>query len=83
MPLLAGNSEAIRQLCTFLGLPNNVVAFTLRVRVGELARIEVEQYVEEPPASLSICTQQFELTPIEERRNLAPTVEEDDSWLIG
>lgn len=37
----------MRRIADALNLPKNTVAFTLRVRVGEAATLEVESYAEE------------------------------------
>jgi len=44
MALLTAPSEAARQIMRALNLPPKTVAFTLRMRVGEAATLEVETY---------------------------------------
>jgi hypothetical protein len=47
MAILTAPSDAARKIAAALNLPNNTVAFTLRVRVGEVATLEVESYAED------------------------------------
>lgn len=47
MALLKAPSEAVSQIARALNLPKNTLAFTLRVRAGEIATLEVETYVEQ------------------------------------
>lgn len=46
MKPLTAPSEAARKIAAALNLPKTTVAFTLRVRVGEVATLEVESYAE-------------------------------------
>lgn len=48
--LLTAPSEAARQIMRALNLPTNTVAFTLRMRAGEIATLEVETYAEQDGA---------------------------------
>lgn len=46
MTYLKAPSEAVSQIMRALNLPKTTVAFTLRVRYGEAATLEVERYAE-------------------------------------
>lgn len=46
MTTLTAPSDAANKIAAALKLPKNTVAFTLRVRVGEAATLEVEIYAE-------------------------------------
>lgn len=45
MTLLTGCSKAAADIARALGLPPHTVGFTLRVKAGKIATLEVETYV--------------------------------------
>ena len=47
MTILTAPSDGVSKIAAALNLPKTTVAFTLRVRVGEAATLEVESYDEE------------------------------------
>lgn len=62
MTLLHGSSDAARQIIRALRLPKNTVGFTLRMRAGEDAILEVETYVEQDRAEeLSTVLKRYRL----------------------
>jgi hypothetical protein len=60
--MLIAPSKAVSQIAEALNLPANTVAFTLRVRVGEPATLEVETYVESGAAeTLAVVLRRYRL----------------------
>jgi hypothetical protein len=51
MTILIAPSDAANKIAAALRLPKNTLAFTLRVRVGEAATLEVESYAESSGAA--------------------------------
>lgn len=51
MPVLKAPSDAAREIIRALNLPRNTVAFTLRMRAGEIAVLEVETHPDETVAA--------------------------------
>lgn len=51
MTLLKAPSDAAKQIMEALNLPKNTIGFTLRMRVNEVATIEVETYAEQDSVS--------------------------------
>jgi hypothetical protein len=67
MALLAAPSEAARQIMRALNLPPKTVAFTLRMRAGEIATLEVETYAEADGAEeLATVLKRYRLEELEE-----------------
>jgi hypothetical protein len=70
--MLKAPSKAVSQIAEALNLPANTVAFTLRVRAGELAMLDVETYVEAGGAeTLAVVLRRYRL------EELAPATQED------
>ena len=66
MPYLTAPSEAARQIMRALNLPKNTVAFTLRMRAGEIATLEVETYAgQEGAEDLATVLRRFKLEELE------------------
>lgn len=67
MALLTATSEAARQIMRALNLPKNTVAFTLRMRAGEIATLEVETYAAQDGAEeLATVLKRYKLEELEE-----------------
>ena len=65
MTLLHTNSTAANELVKALNLPENTIAFTLRMRVGEVATLEVETYVEANEEDLITAIKRYKIEEIE------------------
>lgn len=66
MALLTAPSEAARSIAKALNLPKNTIAFTLRMRVGEVATLEVETHAgQEEGKALATVLQHYRLEEIE------------------
>jgi hypothetical protein len=71
MALLSGKSAAAAQIARALKLPKYTIAFTLHVRAGELATLEVESYAEEECAEeLAIVLKRYRLEELEELEDM-------------
>jgi len=46
MTIIHGTSKAVQEIARALNLPRHTKGFTLRMRAGEIATLEVETYVE-------------------------------------
>lgn len=67
MALLTANCDAARQIMRALNLPKNTVAFTLRMRAGEIATLDVETYAEADGANeLATVLKRYKLEALEE-----------------
>ena len=67
MAILTAPSDAVSKIVAALRLPENTVAFTLRVRAGEAATLDVESYVEERGVQeLSTVLKRYRLEELEE-----------------
>lgn len=67
MAILTAPSDAVSKIAAALNLPKTTVAFTLRVRVGEAATLEVESYAEESCAEvLATVFKRYRLEELEE-----------------
>ena len=67
MALLSGNSAAASQIARALKLPENTVAFTMQIRAGKIATLEVESYAEEECAEeLATVLKRYRLEELEE-----------------
>ena len=72
MALLTAPSEAARQIMRALNLPKNTVAFTLRMRVGEIATLDVETYAEaDGVEDLATVLRRYKLEALEEPNDRA------------
>lgn len=66
MAILTAPSAAAGQIATALNLPKNTVAFTLRVRIGEAATLEVETYADASGAEeLATVLKRYRLEELE------------------
>lgn len=66
MALLTATSKAAQQIVRALNLPPRTVAFTLRMRVGEIATLEVETYAEDDGAEeLATVLKRYRLEELE------------------
>lgn len=66
MTILTAPSDAAKKIGDALGLPKNTVAFTLRVRAGEAAMLEVECYAEDSGAEeLATVLKRYRLVELE------------------
>ena len=67
MDLLVAPSKAAQQIIRALNLPPNTVGFTLRMRAGEVATLEIETYCNSESAEpLATVLKQYHLQAIEE-----------------
>lgn len=67
MTLLKAPSAAALEIIRALNLPPRTVAFTLRMRMGEIATLEVETYAEAEGASeLATALKRYRLQELEE-----------------
>ena len=66
MAILTAPSAAAGQIAAALNLPKNTVAFTLRVRIGEAATLEVETYADASGAEeLATVLKRYRLEELE------------------
>ena len=67
MAILKAPSAAAGQIAAALNLPNDTVAFTLRVRSGQAATLEVETYADASGADeLATVLKRYRLEELEE-----------------
>lgn len=70
--LLSAPSESARQIMQALNLPPQTVAFTLRMRAGEVATLEVETYAPQDGAEdLVNVLKRYRLEEIEDANDVA------------
>lgn len=67
MALLTANSEAAGQILRALNLPEDTIAFTLRMRAGEIATLDIETYAQqEGVTELTTVLKRYKLEEIKE-----------------
>ena len=84
MTHLYAPSEAAMQIIRALNLPTNAVAFTLRMRAGEFALVEVETYAtQEGVDRLATVLKRYRLEKLEGPNVADQPARVSESGLIG